>query len=94
MADEPHRDPKCHKDGDPYADLAASYDLFHGRFGEYDAQETSFFRQLVADARIRRVLDCACGTGPHLPLFRSLDCEVVGSDISPALITVTPSPCP
>jgi SAM-dependent methyltransferase len=32
------------------------------------------------------VLDCACGTGQHLPLFHSLGNEVVGSDVSTAML--------
>jgi SAM-dependent methyltransferase len=35
---------------------------------------------------VRRVLDCACGTGHHLVL-RSLGCDLVGSDISEARLT-------
>ena len=31
-------------------------------------------------------MDCACGTGPHLPLFHSLGCEVIGSDASDAML--------
>jgi glycine/sarcosine N-methyltransferase len=36
--------------------------------------------------RVRRVLDCACGTGRHLLLLSDLGCEFHASDVSPALL--------
>ncbi|MGD1994465.1 MAG: class I SAM-dependent methyltransferase [Anaerolineae bacterium] len=71
---------------DMYAGIAARYDLFHGEFGQVDPAVTEFFRQLFREHQVQSVLDCACGTGHDLPLFHSLDCEVVGSDISPAML--------
>lgn len=71
---------------DPYREIANSYDQFHGEFGEYDNLEVAFYKKLFLDHKITRVLDCACGTGQHLPLFQSLDCEVIGSDISTAML--------
>ena len=69
-----------------YAGIAARYDRFHGAFGQHDPSVAEFFRQLVAAHQVETVLDCACGTGHHLPLFHSLGCEVVGSDISEAML--------
>ena len=71
---------------DPYADLAAHYDRFFGAWGEHDPAVAAFFRQLWAEHGVRRVLDCACGTGHDLALFAALGCEVVGSDISVAML--------
>jgi ubiquinone/menaquinone biosynthesis C-methylase UbiE len=71
---------------DFYAGIAERYDLFHGEFGKFDTVITDFFRHLFAEHRVESVLDCACGTGRHLPLFHSLGCEVIGSDISSAML--------
>lgn len=72
--------------GDPYEDLAERYDLFFEGIGTYEAELVDFYRRLFAEHRVHTVLDCACGTGRHLPLFHSLGCEVVGSDISDAML--------
>ena len=69
---------------DPYEGFADRYDLFDRRFGAYPPALVDFYRDLFARHQVRRVLDCACGTGKHLPLFHSLGCYPVGSDISPA----------
>ncbi len=71
---------------DLYADFAERYDRFFGRFGEYDAPRVEFFRRLFAENRVRRVLDCACGTGHDLHLFHALGREVTGSDISETML--------
>lgn len=71
---------------DLYAGIAERYDRFHGEFGLHDPVITRFFRQLLAEYQVQSVLDCACGTGQHLPLFHSLGCEVVGSDASDAML--------
>ncbi len=71
---------------DPYIEFANSYDQFHGEFGVYDDLEVAFYKKLFLDHNITSVLDCACGTGQHLPLFDSLGCEVVGSDVSAAML--------
>jgi glycine/sarcosine N-methyltransferase len=71
---------------DLYEGIAERYDLFHGEFGKYDPVVTEFFRQLFVKHQVESVLDCACGTGQHLPLFHSLGCEVIGSDISDSML--------
>jgi glycine/sarcosine N-methyltransferase len=71
---------------DLYEGIAARYDLFQGEFGKYDPVVIDFFRQLFVEHQVQSVLDCACGTGQHLPLFHSLGCEVIGSDISDAML--------
>ncbi len=71
---------------DLYADFAEKYDRFFGPFGQHDPAVVDFFRTLFARYRVRSVLDCACGTGRELHLFHSLGVEVVGSDISEAML--------
>ena len=71
---------------DLYAGFAGRYDLFHPNFGRHDPTLVSFFRQVFDQNHVRRVLDCACGTGQHLVLFDSLGCDVVGSDISESML--------
>ena len=71
---------------DAYAGFAERYDLFGERFGEFDRSMIAFFQKHFAAQGVQSVLDCACGTGRHLPLFHSLGCEVVGTDISPSML--------
>ena len=71
---------------DAYSDFADRYDLFFGPFGEHDPAIVDFFRRLFAQHDVRSVLDCACGTGQDLHLFHSLGVEVVGSDVSEAML--------
>jgi len=71
---------------DLYAGFAGRYDRFHGEFGQHDAAVVAFFRRLFEENRVHRLLDCACGTGQHLPLFHDLGCDVVGSDLSAAML--------
>jgi len=44
------------------------------------------FRRVFDEGGVRSVLDCACGTGHDLVLFEKLGFEVVGSDISGAML--------
>ena len=71
---------------DLYEGFADRYDLFLSRFGEHDPARGEFFRRLFAENKVRKVLDCACGTGNDLHLFHSLGCEVIGSDISDSML--------
>ena len=71
---------------DAYAGIAERYDLFRGRFGEHGREEMAFFWRLFEKHGVRRVLDCACGTGHDLHLFYLLGCQVMGADISPAML--------
>jgi len=71
---------------DPYEGFAERYDLSFDLFGEIDPQVTEFFHQLFEQNGVQTVLDCACGTGRHLPLFHSLGCKVLGSDVSEAML--------
>ena len=71
---------------DIYAGIADRYDLFSNRSSEHEVSKKAFFRQLFREHGVRRVLDCACGAGRDLMLLHSLGYEVVGSDISPAML--------
>ena len=72
---------------DPYEGLAERYDLFYERLDAYPEAEVGFFRDVLAQVGCPpRVLDCACGTGRYLPLLHALGCDVVGLDISPAML--------
>lgn len=49
-------------------------------------RERPFFERLFREHRVERVLDAACGTGRHAVLFAGQGYQVVGSDISAAMI--------
>lgn len=72
---------------DLYEGFAQRYDLASGRLDDNDPQMVEFFRRLFSKNGVKVVLDCACGTGRHLILFKNLGCEVWGSDISKAMLT-------
>ena len=71
---------------DLYEEFAGRYDLTFGSTGKHDPALVRFFQQVFARHGVRSVLDCACGTGRHLLLFHSLGLEVVGSDVSEAML--------
>ncbi|OGG46491.1 MAG: hypothetical protein A3F84_21430 [Candidatus Handelsmanbacteria bacterium RIFCSPLOWO2_12_FULL_64_10] len=71
---------------DPYSEFALRYDLFSDPFGQANPTEASFLGRLFDQKGVRRVLDCACGTGQHLHLMHELGRECVGSDISEAML--------
>lgn len=71
---------------DLYAGFAERYDLAYDSFEHGNPQMAEFFLRLFAENRVRRVLDCACGTGRHLVLLRDLGIDVTGSDVSPAML--------
>ncbi len=72
------------KDHDGYSEIADRYE----RFYEEDPKIVAFFKALVEKNEVRRVLDCACGTGRELLIFHSLGCEATGSDISPSMLAL------
>lgn len=71
---------------DLYEGFADSYDRFHGELGRYNPMANGFFNQVFVQHQVQSLLDCACGTGQHLPLFHSLGCDVAGSDISEGML--------
>jgi glycine/sarcosine N-methyltransferase len=68
--------------GDPYESFAERYDWMK----QDDPARQKFFRRLFARQHVARVLDCACGTGHDLIMFRSMGLEVFGSDLSDAML--------
>jgi SAM-dependent methyltransferase len=50
------------------------------------ANEESFYRQIVAHAQAKSLLDVACGTGHHAALFHSWGLRVEGADVSSEMI--------
>jgi glycine/sarcosine N-methyltransferase len=71
-------------DVDPYRDFAVRYDAFP----RDAAGRTAFFAKLFEEHAVRRVLDCACGTGDDLLLFHALGLDVAGSDRSEAMLSL------
>lgn len=71
---------------DRYGGFAERYDLFFVKFDEHDSAVIEFYRRLFEQNRVRTVLDCACGTGRDLFMFRSLGLDAYGSDISDAML--------
>jgi len=67
---------------DPYQTFARRYDAFRIESPE----RRTFFAQLFEEHDVRRLLDCACGTGADLVTFHSMGIEVVGSDVSEAML--------
>jgi glycine/sarcosine N-methyltransferase len=82
------RDGSRERDRDAYEGFADRYDLFFGEFEAYSPRLEEFFKKVFEDNGVKRVLDCACGTGRHLYLFHKLGFEAVGSDVSPAMLAV------
>jgi ubiquinone/menaquinone biosynthesis C-methylase UbiE len=67
---------------DPYEGLADRYDWMK----QDDPARQEFFRSLFGQRDVRTVLDCACGTGRDLLMFRSMGLEVSGSDLSDSML--------
>jgi len=70
---------------DEYADWAQSYDKF-GAITEINKKEEDFLVSVFTKYKVKNVLDCACGTGPHLYLLSKLSIDVCGSDYSDAML--------
>jgi len=68
-----------------YDDFSADYDRFVHWPGRL-AAELPFIRQQLAQAEAHRVLDTGCGTGQHAIALAQQGFEVVGTDLSPAMI--------
>jgi glycine/sarcosine N-methyltransferase len=67
---------------DQYKDLAERYDLMKNR----NRDRENFFDIILKKYGVRDVLDCACGTGNDLVMFHSLGFNVIGSDLSEAML--------
>ncbi len=68
-----------------YDALAADYDRFVDWKGRL-SHELPFFFHLFDRHGVRRVLDAACGTGHHAIALAQQGYQVVGADLSPAMV--------
>jgi SAM-dependent methyltransferase len=69
-----------------YKILADVYDILNPKEDVFDQGE--FFEALVKRYNTQSVLDCACGTGWHLELFRRIGLRAAGSDISEDMLAM------
>lgn len=69
---------------DPYQNIAESYDYMVNR----NPERESFFEAIFKKYNVKNILDCACGTGKDLLLFKSLGYDVVGADISDSMLKI------
>ena len=69
---------------DNYKEIAESYDAMLLP----NAMREEFFKNHFQRNGVKRVLDCACGTGNDLLLFTKLGCDVCGSDLSEAMLSI------
>jgi len=69
---------------DPYEGLAERYDWML----QEDPARREFFRQVFEANDVNKILDCACGTGRDLQMFRSMGFVVFGSDLSGSMLAV------
>jgi len=72
---------------DEYSNWADKYDKF-GAITDINEQEESFLRTVFDKFCVKKVLDCACGTGPYLYLLSKHGVDVYGSDYSKAMLKV------
>jgi len=69
---------------DFYKDFAEDYNQMHTR--ETVFAQRDFFAELIARYNVKSCLDCACGAGWHLDLFRRMGLDCAGSDLSPDMV--------
>jgi ubiquinone/menaquinone biosynthesis C-methylase UbiE len=67
---------------DTYEGFAERYDWMVSE----DPVRRRFFQRLFADHGVKKVLDCACGTGHDLIMLNSIGCEVFASDLSESML--------
>ena len=68
-----------------YDALAADYDRFVNWEGRL-AHELPFFQRLFEERQVTRVLDSACGTGHHAIALAQQGYQVMGADLSAAMV--------
>jgi glycine/sarcosine N-methyltransferase len=69
---------------DRYEEIAELYDAMLPS----NAMREDFFQNHFQRHKVKRILDCACGTGNDLLLFHRLGYSVFGSDLSKAMLEV------
>lgn len=70
---------------DPYKEIAADFDRLT-RFDDRIERERPIFEALLKEHGWRKVVDAGCGSGLHAVLLAQLGVEVVGIDISEAML--------
>ena len=70
---------------DPFNDLTDAYEAMID-WPKRLANEGPFLRHWFETAKVRRVVDVACGAGQHAAMFRSWGLEVEGADLAPNMI--------
>lgn len=68
-----------------YEDFIEKYDKLIS-WENRSKRESDFFKSLFTSHKVKKVLDCACGTGQHVVMFNKMGLSAVGSDLSPAMI--------
>jgi ubiquinone/menaquinone biosynthesis C-methylase UbiE len=68
-----------------YKNFADQYDTLVS-FENRVKREAKFYDSIFKKYGVKTVLDCACGTGHHVMMFKQLGYEVQGSDLSPAMV--------
>lgn len=67
-----------------YYDLAEKYDYMLSD----DPARIVFFKNIMTDHNVKSLLDCSCGTGADLIMFKSFIDYVEGSDLSDPMLEV------
>jgi len=68
-----------------YENFAKRYDSLVN-LTDRKKREGDFWQKIFKVNKIKRILDCACGTGHHLIMFKQFGYDAFGSDQSPAMI--------
>lgn len=72
---------------DLYEEFAYDYDEF-GPIESYLGDEKTFLNKIFTEHKVKKVLDCACGTGQHLLMLAESGYDVWGSDYSKSMLEV------
>lgn len=67
---------------DNYQDFAGRYDWMISE----NPKRKSFFKNIFSKYRVKKALDCSCGTGADLLMINSLGVDISGSDLSDAML--------
>lgn len=70
---------------DRFADIAADYDMMFPR--DFD-EDSRMLGRLFEGRGVKTVLDCACGTGPHVAMLARQGYQVTGSDSSESMLSL------
>jgi glycine/sarcosine N-methyltransferase len=68
---------------DLFNEVAVDYDKM---FPRDFAEDVRIIKGLFRGHSVKTVLDCACGTGPHVAMLAQDGCQITGSDLSAAML--------